>query len=313
MNPISPEMEALKAHLKTTWMAGDCCYFARYLEPGALDFLARLRIEPGTRVLDVACGAGQVAIPAAGMGARVIGIDIAANSIEQARARAQVEGLDVQFDEGDAAMLPYADGSFDLVVSLIGAMFAPQPEQVAAELIRVTRPGGRIVMVNWTPEGFVGQMLKIIGKHVPPSPLIPSPMQWGDEATVRERLRDGIAELRLTKRLYPFRYPFSPAEVVEFYRTYYGPLNRAFATLYGAGQAALRRDLEQLWAAHNHSRNGATCVEPEYLEVIAIRAESRLVSTPLRSNGRLNTSLNPRNGSLTYLKQPKSNKKGTNP
>lgn len=272
MDTITPEMETLKARLKATWMAGDYGYFAKYLEPGALEFLRRIPIQPGERVLDVACGAGQVAIPAARAGARVTGIDIATNSIEQARARARSEGLDAQFDEGDAEDLPYEDASFDLVVSLIGAMFAPRPERVAAELARVCRPGGRIVMANWTPEGFVGQMFKTIGKHVPPSPLMPPPVKWGDEATVRERLHDGIAELHLTKRLYPFRYPFPPAEVVEFYRMYYGPMNRAFATLDAAGQAALRHDLVQLWTEHNIDANGATYCEPEYLEVIATRA-----------------------------------------
>jgi hypothetical protein len=126
-------------------------------------------------------------------------------------------------------------------------------------------------MANWTPEGFVGQMFKTIGKHVPPPPFIPPPVKWGDEATVRARLSDGIAELQLTKRLYPFRYPFPPAEVVEFYRQYYGPMNRAFAALDAAGQAALRHDLVQLWTKFNLSQNGATYCEPEYLEVVAIR------------------------------------------
>jgi SAM-dependent methyltransferase len=268
---MTPEMESLKARLKATWMAGDYGHFAKYLEPGALEFLARIPIEPGARVLDVACGAGQIAIHAARTGARVTGADIATNSIEQARARAQAEGLEVRFDEGDAEMLPYEDASFDWVISLIGAMFAPRPERVAAELVRVCRPGGRIVMANWTAEGFVGQMFKTIGKHVPPSPLMPSPVKWGDEATVRERLRDGIAKLHLTKWLYPFRYPFPPAEVVEFYRTYYGPLNRAFAALDTDGQAALRHDLVQLWTAHNRAADGVTHTEPEYLEVVAIR------------------------------------------
>lgn len=272
MDTITPEMETLKARLKATWMAGDYGYFARYLELGALEFLARIPIEPGDRLLDVACGAGQLAIPAARAGAIVTGIDIATNWIEQARARARAEGLEARFDEGDAEMLPYEDATFDLVVSLIGAMFAPRPERVAAELVRVCRPGGRIVMANWTPDGFVGKMFRIIGRHVPPSPLMAPPTKWGDEATVRERLKEGILELQLTRRLYPFRYPFSPAEVVEFYRMYYGPLNRAFAALDVAGQAALRHDLERLWTEHNIDTSGATHCEPEYLEVIAIRA-----------------------------------------
>ena len=271
MSTMTPEMESLKARLKATWMAGDYGHFAKYLEPGALEFLERLAIAPGTRMLDIGCGAGQIAIPAARAGVQVIGVDIAANSIEQARARAQAEALDVRFDEGDAEMLAFEDHSFDLVVSLIGAMFAPRPERVAAELVRVCRSGGRIVMANWTPEGFVGQMFKTIGKHVPPPPLMPSPLLWGNETVIRERLHDGIAELKLTKRMYPFHYPFAPAEVLEFYRTYYGPTNRAFATLDSAGQAALRSDLEQLWTEQNQATDGSTRYEAQYLEVVAVR------------------------------------------
>ncbi|HJX29726.1 MAG TPA: methyltransferase domain-containing protein [Thermoanaerobaculia bacterium] len=268
---MTPEMEALKARLKATWTSGDYGHFATYLEPGALEFLERLAVSPGTRMLDVACGAGQIAIPAARAGVRVTGIDIAPNLIEQARARAKAEGVDVRFEEGDAEMLPYEDGAFDLVVSLIGAMFAPRPERVAAELTRVCRPGGRLVMANWTPEGHVGQMFKIIGKHLPPPPLMASPVKWGDDATVRERLRDGFLTLDTTKRLYPMRYPFPPAEVVEFFRAYYGPTNRAFAALDDAGQSALRQDLEQLWAGNNRASDGSTYIEAEYLEVVATR------------------------------------------
>ena len=268
---MAPEMETLKARLKATWMAGDYGTFAKYLEPGALEFLGRLRVEPGTRMLDVACGAGQISIPAARAGARVTGVDIATNSIEQARVRARDEGLEARFDEGDAEMLSYEDASFDVVASLFGAMFAPRPERVAAELVRVCRPGGRIVMGNWTPEGFVGQLFKVIGKHVPPPALMPSPLLWGDEATVRERLSDGVAELTLTKRRYPFNYPFPPSEVVEHFRTYYGPMNRAFNALDDTGQDALRRDLEELWIEHNNATDGTTRYDSEYLEVVAVR------------------------------------------
>lgn len=286
MTTMPPEMEALKARLKATWMSGDYGHFAKYLEPGALQFLERLAVAPGTRMLDVACGAGQIAIPAARAGVLVTGIDIASNLIEQARARAKAEGVNAYFEEGDAEMLSCKDASFDLVVSLIGAMFAPRPDCVAAELVRVCRPGGRIAMANWTPEGFVGQMFKIIGKHVPPSPLMAPPVKWGDEATVRERLGAGVSTLKATRRLYPMRYPFSPAEVVEFFRTYYGPTNRAFAALdseYGPAirgsaaldtdkQAALRSDLEQLWTRHNKASDGTTDIAAEYLEVVATRA-----------------------------------------
>jgi SAM-dependent methyltransferase len=271
MSVMTPEMETLKARLKATWMSGDYGHFATYLEVGALEFLSRINIEPGARVLDVACGAGQTAIPMSWAGAKVTGVDIASNLVEQARARARAENLDARFEEGDAEMLPYADGSFDIVVSLIGAMFAPRPELVAAELKRVCRPGGKIIMGNWTPAGFVGQMFKIHGKHVPPPAIMPPPVQWGDVETVRERLKDGISHLRLSRQLYPFRYPFPPSEVVEFFRTYYGPSFKAFAALDAGKQAALRADLEQLWTEQNSTADGTTSIEAEYLQVVAIR------------------------------------------
>ena len=270
--PTSPDMQALKDRLKATWMAGDYGHFAKYLEPGALEFLGRIAPAPGTRMLDVACGAGQLAIPAAREGVRATGVDIASNLIEQARGRAAAEPLDARFDEGDAEALPYGDAAFDLVVSLFGAMFAPRPDRVAAELLRVCRPGGRIVMGNWTPEGHIGQMFKVIGKHVPPSPLMASPLKWGDEATVRERLQTGTARLDLAKRRYPMAYPFPPGEVVEFFRQYYGPTNRAFESLDDAGQRALRADLEQLWTANNVAQDRTTHVESEFLEVTAERS-----------------------------------------
>ncbi len=265
------EMETLKSRLKTAWNSGDYATFAKPIEAGAIEFLQRLEISPGTRMLDVGCGAGQIAIPAARAGVHVTGIDIAPNQLEAARARAASEGLSVQFDEGDAELLPYADESFDVVVSLIGAMFAPRPERVASELTRVCRKGGRVVMANWTAEGFVGQMFKIIGKHAPPSLLMPSPLLWGNKEVVRERLRNGIAELHLTKRQYPFHYSFAPSEAAEFYRRFYGPINRAFAGLDDAGQTALHHDLEALWAQHNTATDGSTRYESEYLEVIAVR------------------------------------------
>src|SRR6266511_195070 len=268
---ITPEMEALKTRLKATWMSGDYGHFAKYLEPGALEFLSRIPLEPGMRILDVACGAGQISIPAARAGAKVTGIDIAPNLIEQARARAQAENLDARFDEGDAEMLPYTDRSVDIVISLIGAMFAPRHELVAAELKRVCRPGGKIIMGNWTPSGFVGQMFKVHGKHVPPPAIMPAPVKWGEEETVRERFKDGISHLKLSRRLYPFRYPFPPSQVIEFFRTYYGPSHKAFAALDPEKQTALRRDLETLWAEHNSATDGTTSLESEYLEVIAIR------------------------------------------
>jgi SAM-dependent methyltransferase len=271
MSATNPEMESLKTRLKSMWMAGDFGQVAKIIETGAEEFIARLAIKPGTRLLDVACGSGNLALPAARLGAIVTGVDIAPNLLEQARARAEAEGLTIQFDEGDAENLPYADASFETVVSMYGAMFAPRPELVAAELVRVCQPGGRIAMANWTPEGFIGQMFKVTGKHVPPPPAMPSPLKWGDEETVRERLRDGIADLQLSRQMCQFKYPFSPAEVVEFFRKYYGPTQRAFDALDADKQAALRNDLTQLWTEHNQATDDTTYVEAEYLEVVAMR------------------------------------------
>lgn len=271
MNAITPEMESLKARLKATWMAGDYGLIAKSTESGAEEFINRLALKPGTRLLDVACGSGNLAIVAARTGAIATGVDIAPNLLEEGRERSKAEGLTIQFDEGDAEQLPYPDADFDVVVSMFGAMFAPRPELAAAELVRVCRLGGRIAMANWTPAGFAGQVLKTVGRHVPPPPGVPPPAQWGDEAIVGERLRDGIADLQMTKRICAIRYPFPPAEVVEFFSMHFGPVNRAFAALDEDGQASLRRDLEQLWSAHNRAQDNSTHIAAEYLEVIATR------------------------------------------
>lgn len=271
MSTMTAEMQALKERLRATWMSGDYADFARYMEAGALEFLDRMALAPGTRLLDVGCGAGQIAIPAARAGVRITGVDIAENLIEHARGRAATEGLTASFDVGDAEALPYPDGQFDVVVSLIGAMFAPRPERVAAELIRVARPGGRIVMANWTPAGHVGQMFKIIGKYVPPPPLMPSPMLWGDEEVARERLREGTGQVQAVRRLYPMQYPFGPAEVVELFLSKYGPTVRAMAVLDDAGKADLRGELTQLWTGANTATDNTTRVPAEYLEISAIR------------------------------------------
>lgn len=268
--PAGKELEQLKSRLKTTWSTGDYDRFSRFMEKDAELFYQGLRIAPGTRLLDVGCGAGQLALIAARAGANVTGCDIATNWLEKARERAAAEGLDITFEEGDAESLPYPDGQFDAVVSLVGAMFAPRPDLVAAELTRVCRPGGMIAMANWTPGGFIGKMFKTIAKHIAPSGM-PAPVLWGDEATVRTRLREGIADLKFTLRTYHFEYPFSPDAVVDFYRANYGPMSRAFASLQGEEQQKLRSELVQLWSEHNLS-GGETKVDAEYLEVIATRS-----------------------------------------
>ena len=270
MSEVAPDMAALKTRLKSTWMAGDFGQIAKLNERNAEEFISRLEIASGTRVLDVACGTGNLSIPATRAGAIVTGVDIAPNLLEQARARAESEGLKIRFNEGDAEQLPYDDSAFDLVVSMYGAMFAPRPHRVAAELIRVSRSGGRIAMANWTPEGFIGQMFKTTAKYAPPPAGMPSPLGWGDEATVGERLREGISDLKLTRQMNLFKYPFNEKEVVEFFRRYYGPTQRAFEALDADKQLGLRGDLEQLWREHNRATDGTTEVEGEYLEVVAV-------------------------------------------
>jgi len=268
--PVTGELLELKARLKATWMTGDYDYFSRFMEKDAEVFYRRLGIQPGTKLLDVGCGAGQLALIAARKGARVTGCDIATNWLEAARARAAAEGLQATFEIGDAESLPYEDGQFDAVVSLVGAMFAPRPDLVAAEMVRVCRPGGLIAMANWTPEGFVGQMFKTIARHIAPSGM-PSPVLWGDVATVRRRLQEGIAKLNFTVQVYHLDYPFPPDAVVDFFRSNYGPMTRAFASLDANGQKQLRDELVELWSAHNRGMEGTTAVEAEYLEVMATR------------------------------------------
>ncbi len=272
------ELASLKARLKATWMSGDFDKIAQIIAAGGAEFIARLQLAPGARVLDVACGTGNLSFPAARARARVTGVDIAPNLLATARARAQAEGVQIQFDEGDAEALPYADAAFDEIVTMFGAMFAPQPQLVAAEMARVCQPGGRVAMANWTPAGFIGQLFKITSQHVPPPPM-PSPLLWGDEATARERLRDGFTNLQFIRRYLFMDFPMTPPDAVEFFRTWYGPTQRAFAALDEAGQAALLRDLEQLWTGYNCAMDGTTSIAAEYLEVSATRAEPAKVRT----------------------------------
>jgi SAM-dependent methyltransferase len=262
----------LKSGMKASWMAGDFGRIASFTAAGAEEFVHRIPVKAGSRVLDVACGTGNTAIPAARASASVTGVDIASNLLAQARQRAAAEHLDIRFDEGDAEELPFPDRSFDVVLSMFGAMFAPRPERVAAELLRVCKPGGTIAMANWTPQGFVGKSFQITSKMLPPPPGLPAPVLWGDESTVRQRLSSGCSSLDLTPTKIWFHYPFSPAKTVEFFRQYFGPTQVAFSRLDQAGQTTLAAQMESLWAGHNTATDGTTRVEAEYLEVRAVRA-----------------------------------------
>jgi SAM-dependent methyltransferase len=269
---ITPELAALKARQKTMWEAGDFGQVARRNEHSAAEFMGRLQLQPGLRVLDLACGTGNLALLAARAGCETSGIDIASNLIAHARARATEAELFVNFEEADAEALPFDDGEFDLVVSMFGMMFTPRPEVAVTELYRVTKPGGRIALANWTPEGFIGQMFKIFKLHLPPPPGVPSPMLWGDETTARARLHNHFSDLQLARRKTRLRYPYSPAGTVEFFRRYYGPTKVAFESLNPAGQCALRYDLEEFQSAHNVSWEfDVTEMAAEYLEIVATK------------------------------------------
>ena len=268
----TPELGALKTKLRATWIAGDFGQIAKAYVNGAEEFIKRLNLQPGVKLLDVACGTGNLALPAARRKAAVTGVDIAPNLLAQASENAHSEGLQIQFDEGDAEALPYDDASFDVVVTMFGAMFAPRPDLVAKELKRVCRPGGVIAMANWTPTGFIGQMFKIASTHVPPPAGMPPPVQWGVDLTVRERLGEGLSKLDTTPRMMSFLFPFSPNEVVEHFRNYYGPTQKAFSALDESHQATLRSDLEKLWTDNNLATDGTTHVDAEYLEVIGVRS-----------------------------------------
>ena len=271
LNQVS-DVTTIKTKMKATWMAGDYDTFSRYMEDGAREILAGWDIKAGHNVLDVGCGSGQTAIPAAQAGANVSGIDIASNLIEAARERAALEGVNVQFEEGDAEKIPYDDDSFDTVISMIGAMFAPNPDNVVSEFARVCRSGGNLHMANWTPQSMPGQMFKIVGSYVtPPAGVVP-PVLWGDEETMYQRLSDHFSNIKLTRKYYPsWFYPFSSTELVKFFREHFGPVQRAFASLDVQNQRSLFEALEQNFESHNMATDGTVAMKGEYLDVYAVR------------------------------------------
>jgi SAM-dependent methyltransferase len=266
----SAGLEQLKQGMRAVWMAGDFGKIAEYSVKEAEVFVDWLDITQGQQVLDVACGTGNLAIPAARKGAKVTGVDIATNLLSQARHRAAAEGLKITFEEGDAEDLPFPNSEFDVVMSMFGAMFAPRPDRVASELARVCRRGGKIAMANWTPEGFTGKMFQLSHAHLAPPAGLAAPVLWGHEATVRERLTAHGVKVQTKRQSMVFDYPFPPSDVVQFFREYFGPTKMAFARMDPAAQTAYARDLEKLWAEHNESDSG-TLIQNEYLVVIGTR------------------------------------------
>jgi ubiquinone/menaquinone biosynthesis C-methylase UbiE len=266
-------MQQIKDSMRATWMAGDFGVVAKTISASAEAFVKRIAIPSGARVLDVACGTGNSAIPLARNGCIVTGVDIATNLLVQARERGAAENLTATFDEGDAEQLPYADASFDAVVTMFGAMFAPRPDLVASELARVLKPGGRLAMANWNPASFTGQMFKVSSLHVPPPPGLPPPILWGDEATVRERLAPYFAQIETELIPVDFDLPTDPAGAVAFFRRNFGPTQVAFKRLDEAGQAAFSAALESLWSAANVAPDPTTrtLIHNQYLQVTATR------------------------------------------
>ena len=268
--PWPPEIATLKSQLRKTWNSGDYDRLSRYLQIEAEGFYRRLTIPSGSRLLDVACGSGELVLIAARNGVEATGIEIAENLVERARERARVEGLSAQFHEADAEDLPFADATFDVVTSIAGVMFAPRPELAASELLRVCRRGGMIAMANWTPQGFIGRLFKILSNFIAPAGMR-EPVLWGDEAVVRALVEPGVSSLAFHRRNAVLNFPFPPSEVVRFFRQYYGPANRAFASVNRAGRLSLDAEMEELWSTHNLAQGGFTRVDAEWLEVVAKR------------------------------------------
>ena len=268
--PAGAAIDPLVERTRATWMAGDFSRIAAGYASGAAEFVNRLSLAQGETVLDVACGTGNLAIPAARTGARVTGVDIAPNLVEQARLVAAGEGLDIRFDVGIAEALPYADGSFDTVISMFGVMFSPRPEAALAELIRVTRPGGRIALANWDPAGFIGAMLRAHTSLVPPPAGVSSVLAWGDEPVMRRRLdvhAPAVASVQFVKRTIEMSYQVSPGGVVELFREFYGPSVRAFAALDAPNRAALYAELLRLWSTRNDAGDASTRIDAEFVEI----------------------------------------------
>ena len=263
--------DALTERSRRIWSAGDYDRIAQGFRDEARTLVERASLRPGQLVLDGACGSGNLTIPAARAGAVVTGIDLVPSLLSATSRWAAREGLTLTLDLGNVEELPYPDARFDVVLSMFGIMFAAKPEQVVAELARVTRPGGRVVLANWTRQGFIGRLLAMHAAVAPPPPEIPSPLLWADETVLRERFDERTWQLTSTKRTLTFRYPYSPAGTAELFRAAYGPTVRAFASLDEDGRASFAADLAEHWSWHQRGTAPSTEVDAEYLEVVAVR------------------------------------------
>ena len=264
------DLAAVKSRQQATWSSGDYAVIGTTLAITGELLCEAVDLRPGQRVLDVAAGNGNASLAAARRWADVTSTDYVAALLERGRAKATAERLPVTFQEADAEQLPFADRSFDVVLSVFGVMFTPNQEQAAQELLRVCRPGGKIGLANWTPEGFIGHVFRTIGKYVPPPAGVKPPSLWGTEQRLNELFGGGISKLTVNRRMFVFRYR-SAEHWLDVFRTYYGPILKAFGAIDAAGQAGLTHDLTELLQRFNQGGSATLAVPSEYLEVVATR------------------------------------------
>jgi len=268
--PPPIDLAALKAKQQATWSSGDYSVVGTTLQITGEALCEAVDLRSGERVLDVACGNGNAALAAARRFARVTGVDYVPALLARAGSRATADGLPIELREGDAEALPFPDGVFDVVLSTFGVMFAPDQERAARELVRVCRHGGRIGLASWTPDGFIGQVFRVLGGHVPPPTGLRGPSQWGTDERLAELFAGEAREVRTARKEFTFRYR-SPSHWVEVFRTWYGPIHRAFGSLAPDAQGALATDLEALIDRLNVARDGTMVVPSTYLESVIVR------------------------------------------
>ncbi len=264
------DLAAVKTRQQAAWSTGDYAVVGTTLQIVGENLCEALDLRSGARVLDVAAGNGNVPLAAARRWCDVTSTDYVPSLLDSGRARAQAEGHTIQFQEADAENLPFPDASFDAVLSTFGVMFTPNQEKAASELARVCKPGGRIGLANWTPDSFIGQLFRTIGRYVPPAPGVKSPALWGTKARLDELFGEAAQEIRATTREFAFRYR-SPAHWIEVFRTYYGPMNKTFGALDAEKQAAFTQDLQALMESRNRSGDRTLVLPSQYLEVVIER------------------------------------------
>ena len=260
-------LASLKTRQQAAWSTGNYAVVGTTLQIVGESLCEALDLRSGSRVLDVAAGNGNATLAAARRWCDVTSTDYVASLLDAGRKRAEAEGHTIRFQEADAENLPFPDASFDVVLSTFGVMFTPDQQKAASELARVCRPGGKIGLANWTPEGFIGQMFKIIGKYVPPPPGVKPPSHWGNRAALEELFGANAASIHVTSRKFTFRY-LSAEHFLDVFRTYYGPMNKTFAALDSDRQAAFRQELLALLASGNRSGDATLVLPSEYLEVV---------------------------------------------